>query len=105
MQRHLLGFITAITLLLTAGLWLCLPEGATKGPLVGAGLRVGIMLSVLWLALPNVFLLLERFPAWLVGTTFVGLIIMAVRPRMAPVLAPILIALWALAPQWFGKRR
>ena len=105
MQRTLLGLLTAFILLATGGLWLLMPESSGKATLVGTGLRLGIILGVVWLALPNVFGLFQRFPAWLMGTTLLGIVLMLVRPRLAPILAPILIALWVLAPHWLEKRR
>jgi hypothetical protein len=105
MQRHLLGLIT-LALFLAAASAHRMAAGQTSIILLGdACFRLGILLAVLWLALPNVLRMVERLPAWLIGTTFAALAMMAVRPKTIFVVGPLLLAVWVLAPQWFGKRK
>lgn len=59
-------------------------------------LRTGVLLGVLWLALPQVELLFRRFPPWLLGTVGLGGLVLLIRPRMFVYVLPILAALMVL---------
>lgn len=59
-------------------------------------LRTGVLLGVLWLALPQVEQLFRRFPPWLLGTLGLGGLVLLIRPRMFIYVLPILAALLVL---------
>jgi hypothetical protein len=71
--------------------------------LAGGMLRIGLVLGIIWLAIPNVVMLAGRIPGWLVATTFVGILIILWQRHAIFVVGPILVALWVLGPRWFGK--
>lgn len=60
--------------------------------LEGACVRLGIVMTALWLALPQ----LERYPVWilLVALIVVIVAVLAAKPRLLAVAVPILVVLW-----------
>jgi hypothetical protein len=105
MERNILGAITMLFLLIAGLLWFW---GTTWGidPIVPAALfRIAIMLGIIWIAVPNIHWILARVPSWLLGISLLLMAMMVVRPRSIILLGPVLLALWLLAPQWFGKRK
>ncbi len=95
MQRWLLGIIGA--LLVAIGGWLAFGGAAVD---IGSILfRIGIVLSVLTLALPQVQQFFRFFPPWLLGCALVGALVIVAKPRYAAVVVPTLIALWFLGPR------
>jgi len=93
MRRHAVGLI-ALSLLGTAlALWLWMPSGTATGEaLIGACSRVGILMAVLWLAYREI----ERLPPWILAVIPVLLAILAVRPRWALYLIPVVVVLAVL---------
>ncbi len=94
MRRHLIGVIAVV--LLSGVVWFQIwpPTDATSEGLQAACWRVGALMTVLWLAYPEVV----RLPAWLVGTIPVLGVILALRPKWLVVAIPIVIALAILKP-------
>jgi hypothetical protein len=103
MERNLLGGITVIILSLAAVLWFAGSAWGLDAVIPAAMLRIGIMLAVIWTAIPNIQWILARVPSWLLGISLLLMAMMAIRPRSIILLGPILLLLWVLAPQWFGK--
>jgi hypothetical protein len=93
MHRPTIGAI-AVVLLGAAAVLNFLPESWGSFPgLLAACLRVGILMAALWLAHPQ----LHRLPVWLLGSIVVSAMAVALRPRLALVAVPLVVALWALA--------
>jgi len=90
MQRHALGIIAIV--LLGVGV-------ATYGredPVVsGACLRVGAVLVLLWLAMPQ----LRDVPSWLLGALGVVLLIVLRWPKLLWAMLPLAAVLWLLRPR------
>jgi hypothetical protein len=100
MHRHLIGILGLVLLLGVLTTWNWEPEGAWAASVKSACWRLGPLLVMLWFALPE----LERMPRWLwmpVGAAFV---LVALRPRLALVLIPLIALLAVLRPR-FGRRR
>jgi hypothetical protein len=68
---------------------------------VSAGLRVGLVMLVLWVAYPE----LIKLPTWISLATLVATPIIAWRPRAALVIIPILILVWILYPRAKNKSK
>jgi len=92
MRRHILG-ISAIILLTGAVAFLIWPpETAGAQSLHSACTRVGSICAVIWLAYRD----LERLPSWIGSVILVAAVIIAIRPRMAIIGIPVVIALMVL---------
>lgn len=101
MQRLLLALI-AVGMLVT-GLLLTfsgLPEFWSQS-LAYIAIRVGILLGVLWLALPQFFELLSRCSPQTVICIASGILILVIRPRYVAYVAPLLLI--ALGLQFLGR--
>jgi len=99
-QRTKLGLIALVLLLIGGPLLLVGSAQAIGGGLV----RMGIVLGAVWFALPSFTALLSRIPKWLAVATLVGVCVVAWKWQTIIVVGPILLALWAIGPKWFGKR-
>jgi hypothetical protein len=87
MRRALLG-ISAILLLLSAGvLWFTLPD-ANESIVFASCWRMSAMLGAAWLAYEDV----QRLPTWLLATTPILLILLVRWPRQFLLLVPFIIA-------------
>ena len=96
MRRHLIGIIAIALLLGGTALWLWPPS--TEGwihQFHAACWRVGALMSVLWLAYPQV----HRMPAWLWAAIPALVLVLAVRPRWFLIAVPVVIALAILKPR------
>jgi hypothetical protein len=82
MKRSLLG-IVALGLVLSGalGLYLGFSANSQEGMAAGVGLRAGLVLGALWMALPQLVQLLEPVPRWLIGTVAIGALIVVVQPK------------------------
>jgi len=101
MRRLLLG-IFAI-LFLTAGIVGLAVYGTGDSDVSAAAsvaVRAGALLAALWLALPQLTELLNRFPPWMIGAMSVCALVVVVRPRLLIYLLPLLGALLVL--RFFG---
>ena len=98
-RRHLLGLSALVFLGLAAGLLITFEDGTLSlrsGVLFAVGSmcwRIGLTLAVLWLALPQVFVLTRRLPPRLTAVLFLGgLIVIASRGKaLLPVLLVIVL--------------
>ena len=59
-------------------------------------LRVGLVLGATWLAYPQLRQVGQRVPPWFLGTVFLALIFVLIKPRAILAIAPILAAIAVL---------
>jgi hypothetical protein len=103
MRRPAIGIIAIVLLASSAALLIwrhVQPAEDWRYALMGATVRVGVIMGVVWLAYDE----LKRLPGWIWGTFPVLLVILAVRPRYLLIAVPIVIALAILKPR-LGPRR
>ena len=98
-MRPAIGLI-AILLLVIGGVLLLfnLDSGQQIG---GPCLRVGILLTLVWFAEPQ----LRRLPPWLPIAVIVLAIVLAWRPKLFPIGLLIVAALWFLRPRTHNPKR
>jgi hypothetical protein len=98
MRRHILGLLAMAFLLGAAASWLWSP--AEKYALLqGVACRVGIFLSVWWLAYPDV----DRLPGWLLLALPALLAVVVFRPKVMLLVIPALIVLAVLRPRLWRR--
>lgn len=90
-RRVLIGWIALGTLAAGIATWLLQPTDNWQ-VVMASFLRVGTFLSVLWLAYPD----LKAIPAWAWSAIMISGIIIAVRPRAAIILLPLMALSWLL---------
>ena len=95
MRRILVGIIAIVLFVGAIYFHAYPPEGAFWTQLESACWRVGALMSVIWLAYPEV----TRLPAWLLGTVPVLTVVLALRPKYLLIVLPIVIALAILKPK------
>jgi F0F1-type ATP synthase assembly protein I len=100
MRRHTVGIIALVLLASALALWLWQTNGAYDA-LLGALVRVGLVMATFWLAWPDV----NRLPAWSFAAVPIMLLVIAVRPKWFLILLPILIALAVLRPRTKARDR
>lgn len=99
-QRRLIGLIAA-GLLVTSGLLLWSEaESAAHVQARAACLRIGVTMGAVWLAYPR----LQRLPAWLLGGVLMLAVVVAVRPRLLPLAAVLLVVMLIVRPRGGGGR-
>ena len=87
MRRHLMG-IGALGLIVGGALLAWYSDSETGRHMAGMALvRVGVLLSLLWLALPQVLVLAARVSTPMSIALLAGLVIFAIYPRAFPVVA------------------
>jgi hypothetical protein len=59
-------------------------------------LRVGLTLSAIWLAFPQLDELSRRVPPWLLACVGLGLLVVVIRPRAILTIGPVLAVIFAL---------
>jgi hypothetical protein len=94
MQRHILGIVTIIVLAVGV-----VKYAGDDAAVAGACLRIGAVLGLLWLAMPQ----LRDVPVWILGAVGVVLLVVLRWPKLLWAVLPIAIALWLLRPR--GVRR
>ncbi|MDA1050760.1 MAG: hypothetical protein O3C40_09810 [Planctomycetota bacterium] len=93
-RRHIMGLLGIIFLL--SGVGLLVVKGASDSQwsmYASICIRVGLMLSAIWLAFPQIEGLTKRFPSWLMATIGVMAFIIAASPRRIVYLGPIVAAI------------
>ena len=95
MHRPTIGLIAVV--LLVAGL---LIGGSGDQTLASACLRIGVLMSLLWLAHPQ----LERMPRWMVLVGGVGVFVVMRWPKLLVLALPVAVVLWLLRPR-AGRER
>ncbi len=93
-MRYAVGLI-AILLLGTGSLLLVLDLEDYSERIGGPCLRVGILMSLVWLAEPQ----LRRLPWWLPLGVIALAVLLALRPKLFPIGLIFLVALWLLRPR------
>ncbi|MHB8901779.1 MAG: hypothetical protein ACYC6Y_23740 [Thermoguttaceae bacterium] len=93
MRRQILGICALVLLACAVAFRIWPPESdAMNSMLNGACTRVGILCLVVWLAYRD----LERLPPWIGSVLLVSVAIVAIRPRWAFILIPLVVALMML---------
>ena len=95
MRRHAIGIIALVLLAAAGVLWLWPNEDNTLLGLEAACWRVGALMGVLWVAYSDV----QRIPAWILGVVPPLIVLLAWRPRLFLVVAPIILAIAILRPR------
>jgi hypothetical protein len=90
MQRHVLGIIAIVLLAVGVATY-----GRDDTVISGACLRVGAVVLLLWLAMPQ----LRDVPAWLLGVLGVVLLIVLRWPKLLWAMLPLAAVLWLLRPR------
>ncbi len=90
MQRHILGICALVLLAGAVAFQFWPPESnSSENMLYAACTRVGPLCVVFWIAYPD----LVRLPAWLWSVLPVSVVIVALRPKWAIIIIPLVIAL------------
>jgi hypothetical protein len=113
MQRHALGAIALISLILgIAGIAYYGVDDSQTSLMAGMCLRIGLVLGAFWLALPQFKRISGEAPPWAVGIVILCFLIVIARPRTIVIIGPVLLVLGALAfigwlinPPATGKRK
>lgn len=113
MQRHALGAIALISLILgIAGIAYYGVDDSQTSLVAGMCLRIGLVLGALWLAMPQFKRLSGNAPPWAIGIVTLCLMIVIARPRTIVVLGPVLLVLgalvfigWLVKPPETGPKR
>ncbi|MEX2112760.1 MAG: hypothetical protein WD845_06210 [Pirellulales bacterium] len=90
MQRHALGVLAIVLLAVGVATY-----GRQDTAVAGACLRIGAVLALLWLAMPQ----LRDVPAWLLGALGVVLLIVLRWPKLLWAMLPLAAVLWLLRPR------
>lgn len=102
-QRLTIGLVAVGFLVIGGALHLAHPEGAAG--YVGILVRVGVLLSVIWLAMPQLEQLKTKISTLVLLVLLLSLILIAARPNLfrvaAGIFAVTLVANWAL--KWLGR--
>jgi hypothetical protein len=89
-RRHALGGLSLLMFAAALGLWLWGGDAASTETMMSLCLRVGLLLGALWLALPQVLVIVARFPLWMIiGTLVMGLLVL-VNPRLLAYAIPLM---------------
>jgi uncharacterized membrane protein len=92
-RRRTLGTLAAVLLIVGGALMLGPPLASASGYVAGFCIRVGLLLGALWLALPQIFALYNKYPRWV----WIGLIVAAVALFFSPAIIQILIPVVVVA--------
>lgn len=103
-KRAILGMVALGALGLSAVLYVVAAQGDRSLTAHAASLlRIGIVLGVFWLAVPNLDRIFANTPAWLWMTTLAGGAMMILRPWSAIWIVPLLTVIWGLSLTWLKK--
>lgn len=94
-RRHILGVLSILALIAAAVVWFGYDGNQTK-MLAAMCLRVGLGLGVIWLALPQIVTICERFPPRLMFAVLLGGMLALARPKTLPLVALIVAVVAAL---------
>jgi len=95
MHRPTVGLIAVFLLGTCAWLWIWPPEWDGTEMLMGATLRMGLVMAAIWLAHPQ----LVHVPAWIFQAVTAAALVIAVRPKLALFALPLLLAYVLLRPR------
>ena len=95
MRRTILGILALVSVI--GGLLTLLlgPPGETYLMIGASGLRIGLVLGAFWLAYPQ----LSRIPWWFVQAMLAAALVIAIRPKVAFLVLPLLLVLWIVRPR------
>ena len=113
MQRHALGIIALVSLVLgVAGILYYGTNDSQTSLMASMCMRIGLVIGALWLALPQFKRMSGGLPTWAAGIVVLCLAIVIARPRTIVVLGPILLVLaglaaigWLLKPPESNRKR
>lgn len=101
MRRAVLGIFALVCLASGAyGVWTYGTRDSDWSAMSSAGLRAGVLLASLWLALPQLERLLRVCPPWMLGLAGACGVAVVIRPRLLIYLLPLLGVLLVL--RFFG---
>jgi len=92
MQRHILGICAVVLLIGAVAFRIWPPQSAGTEGLHAACTRVGALCAVLWLAYRD----LVRLPSWIGSVISVAAVFVAIKPKLAIIAIPLVIALMIL---------
>ena len=98
-NRIKIGIIAAVCLVLSALIFFCSPVDSSLNSFLGALIKVGAMMAILWLAYPQ----LARLPAGLAIAIGAGAMAITVYRKLAVVVIPLLVLAWFFRPRPAGK--
>jgi hypothetical protein len=90
MQRHILGIVAIVVLAVGA-----VTYGGDDAAVAGTCLRIGAVLALLWLAMPQ----LRDVPVWILGAVGVALLVVLRWPKLLWAVVPLAVVLWLLRPR------
>ena len=94
MQRHMLGIVVIVSFAVGA-----VAYANAEMAVAGMCLRIGGVLALLWLALPQ----LRSIPPWTVALLAVASLVIMRWPKLLLAAVPLAVILWLLRPRG-GKR-
>ena len=97
-MRPAVGLI-AIVLLVAGSVALAIGAESMQA-FAAASIRVGVVMSLVWLAMPQ----LERLPRWLPIAVVALAVVLAIRPRLFPLGLVVVLLLWFLRPRNHQRR-
>jgi hypothetical protein len=102
MQRFLLGCF-ALAFFLAAALLHGFASPQIASVVAGPALRVGLMLGILWLALPSLARVRDRISIWTMLISAAILFMVILRPKLIVFVIPVLLGFWLLSFKWFPQ--
>jgi hypothetical protein len=94
-RRPLVGLSALLLLAIGAALYILRPTFIDGNAIPAICIRVGLLLAVLWLAIPD----LGKIPRWLWMNILLTAVVVAWRPPAALLVVPALFASWLLRPK------
>lgn len=88
-RRHTLGTIAGVLLLTGLIILVSAPNSPVKSSVAGVCLRVGLLLAAIWLALPQITAIFERYPRWVWMTLAVAALVLLLTPSVLHLLIPL----------------
>ncbi len=101
MRRTVLGILAIVFFFGGVLLYLLGPATETSLMFSSSGIRIGLVLGAFWLAYPQ----LSYVPWWFVQALLVGTLVIAIRPKAALFVLPLLAAMWIVRPRKKPPRR
>ena len=95
-QRTVVAAISLLCLVAAAFLLVYDPDWQ-KNVMMAVCLRVGTLLGVIWLAMPQLRTVSDRVPALLMGGGLLLMVLLATRPKVFTVLGSVVVVITALA--------
>ncbi len=104
-RRHTIGLLALGLLLAGVVFWIGFERSASVDSARAFCIRVGALLSALWLALPQLAAIFVKYPPWLIVTSLLLLGLVIVQPKALGYAIPVVGVLLALHFfGWFTRR-